>query len=90
MAKRKTDCSLDDIVREYLKKRKYEKSLKIFGFGHSKNGSNKTLGKFFDFLKKNEAEKENIKKEYDLGFEINFGCYQPEKKVSSLNLYLLA
>ena len=89
MAKRKIDCSLNDIVGEYLKKRKCQKSLKMFEFGHNKNGLNKTLGTFFDFLKKKESEKENME-DGDLGFEINFGCYQPETKVSSLNLYLLA
>ena len=31
-------------------------------------------------LKKKEAEKENVNDE-DLGFEINFGAYQPNEKV---------
>ena len=42
------------------------------------------LGKFFDYLKTLQTEKENIgMKLDDLGFDINFGGYQPEKKASS-------
>ena len=82
MAKRKIDCSLDDIVSEYLKKAKCEKSSKMFatersgGIDHSKS-----LKKFSDFLEKSERENENYVED-DLGFEINFGAFQSEPKVS--------
>ena len=83
MAKRKIDCSLEEIVGEYLKKKKFEKSLKLFEekVKHKNNDLSKTLKRLFDYLKKTESEKENMEYE-DLGFEINFGAYQPEKKVS--------
>ena len=35
---------------------------------------------FLNYLKKKELEKVNV--EDELGFEINFGAYQPEVKVS--------
>ena len=84
MAKRKVDCSLDEIVADYLKKQKCEKSLKLFGgkVGHKKNGEMVLLGKFVDYLKKSEVEKENANDE-DLGFEINFGAFQPDQKYPS-------
>ena len=82
MSKRKMDCSLDDFVMEYLKKVKCEKSSKMFGT-ESSTGSDhsESLKKFMKFLKENEREKENHVKD-DLGFEINFGAFQPEPKVS--------
>ena len=88
MAKRKLDCSLDDIVSEYLKKIKCEKSSKIFRT-ESSGGSDhaKSLKKFMNFLKRKETEKEN-RVEDDLGFEINFGAFQAEPKVRFLSLYL--
>ena len=81
MAKRKIDCSLDDIVVEYLKKVKCEKSSKLFGT-ESSGGSDhaKSLKKFMNFLKRKETEKEN-RVEDDLGFEINFGAFQADPKV---------
>ena len=89
MAKRKIDCSLDDFVMEYLKKVKCEKSSKMFGaenLGESEHS--KSLKKFMKFLKENEMKKENSVED-DLGFEINFGAFQPEPKVSfCLNHYL--
>ena len=82
MAKRKIDCSLDDIVIGYLKKVKYEKSSKLFGAERSgENDYSKSLKQFMKFLKENEKEKENHVAD-DLGFEINFGAFQPEPKVS--------
>ena len=82
MAKRKIDCSLDNIVMEYLKKVKCEKSSKMFGTdGSSENDHSKSLKKFMKFLKESETEKEN-RVEDDLGFEINFGTFQPATKVS--------
>ena len=88
MAKRKqNDCSLNEIIGEYLKRSKYGKTLKSFnektGDGSlndsSSSANQKMLEKFFKHLK--EAEKEN-RNDDDLGFEINFGVYQPEPKVS--------
>ena len=83
MVKRKIDCSLDEIVGEYLKKKKFEKSLKLLEekVKHNNNDLNKTLKRLFDYLKKTESEKGNIEHE-DLGFEINFGAYEPQQKVS--------
>ena len=82
MAKRKIDCSLDDIVTEYLKKVKCEKASKMFGTNRSSGTDHsKTLKKFMMFLKENATEKEN-RVEDDLGFEINFGAFQPATKVS--------
>ena len=82
MAKRKVDCSLDDIVMEYLKKVKCEKTSKMFG-NEGSDGSNheRSLKKFIEFMKQNEAKKETRVQD-DLGFEINFGAFQPETKVS--------
>ena len=72
MAKRKIDCSLDDIVMEHLKKIKCERASKMFetecsgGSDHSK-----LLKKFIKSLKPSEIQKAN-QVEDDLGVEINF------------------
>ena len=88
MAKRKIECSLDDIVSEYLKKVKCEKSSKMFGTERSgESDRSKSLKKFVEFLEKSEREKEN-RVEDDLGFEINFEAFQPEPKVSFSSQYL--
>ena len=83
MAKRKIpiEWSLNDIIGEYLKEVKCEKSLKLFEEKVGQRKKAKIMEKFLNYLKEKEAEKENIKDE-DLGFEINFGTYQPDKKVS--------
>ena len=83
MGKRKNDCTLDEIVAAYLKKAKCQKTLKLFQekVGQAKNDKMPMLVKFVDYLKDQDAEKEN-KRDDDLGFEINFGAFQPEKKVS--------
>jgi len=82
MAKRKIDCSLDDIVSEHFKKVKCEKSSKMFGTERSgESDHSKSLKKFIEFLKQSEKEKQN-RIEDDLGFEINFGAFEPEPKVS--------
>ena len=52
------------------------------------SGHSKSLEKFMKFLKKNEEAEKNHSAEDDLGFEINFGAFQPEAKVSSLGLLL--
>ena len=82
MAKRKMDSSLDDIVMEYLKKVKCDKTSKMFGTDHSGDHS-KSLKKFMKNLRQSEIKKEN-RVEDDLGFEINFGAFQPEPKVRFL------
>ena len=82
MAKRKIECSLDDIVMEYLKRAKCEKTSKLFGIERSvESDHSKSLEKFIVFLKQKEMKKE-FHVEDDLGFEINFGAFQPETKVS--------
>ena len=83
MAKRKiaVDWSLNDIIGEHMKNSKCEKSLKSFEVKVGLAKKPKMMEKFLNYLKEKEAEKENIKDE-DLGFEINFGAYQPAKKVS--------
>ena len=89
MAKRKIDCDLDDIVMEYTKKVKCQKTLKLFGTECSgKNDPSKTLQKFIKFLVQKEKKKENRVKD-DLGFEINFGAFQPETKVCFLRILKL-
>ena len=80
MAKRKIGYSLDDIVMEYFKKMKFEKTSKVFGTS-GENDHSKSLKEFVKFLKQNKTEKEN-RVEDDLGFEINFGAFQLAKKVS--------
>ena len=81
------NISLDEIVAECLRKRNCTKALKLFveNIPTKNNGSAKVsaVGKLEDFiiyLKNLEVEREG-KKEYDLGFEINFGAYQPNVKV---------
>ena len=92
MAKRKksVDFSLNEILGEYFKKAKCEKTSKLFnektGTGNSSNSSSnssklKMLEDFFNHLKKKETDKEN-RNDDDLGFEINFGVFQAEPKVS--------
>jgi len=85
MTKRKIDCNLDDIIMEYFKKVKCEKTSKMFGTERSSETDHevvsKSLEKFVKLLKENETKKEN-RVEDDLGFEINFGAFQPMSKVS--------
>jgi len=72
---------VDDIVMEYLKKVKCEKTSKMFGTeGSDGSDHNRTLKKFIEFVKQNESNKETSVQD-DLGFEINFGAFQPEKKL---------
>ena len=86
MAKRKIDCSLDEI--EYLKKAKCEKSINLFGTESSgESDHSKSLEKFIKFLTKSKQKKDNREADDDLGFEINFGAFHPEKKVSLTSQY---
>ena len=81
MSKRKIECSLDDIVMEYLKRGKREKTFKLFETEHSgESDYSKSLEKFIIFLRQKEIKKE-YHVENDLGFEINFGAFQAEPKV---------
>ena len=86
MAKRKipVDWSLNDIIGEHLKITKCEKSLNLFGEKFGPTRKAKMMRKFLNYLKEKEEKKENTKDE-DLGFEINFGAYQSDEKVSSIN-----
>ena len=78
MAKRKHDCSLNDIVIEHLRTSKCERTLKLLE--RQENACGKAMyDDFVSYLKQNEVEKENS--DDDLGFEINFGAFQPEQKV---------
>lgn len=70
------DCSLNEIIGEHLKKIKCGKILKLFEDEAGKTKKTKTMKRFFDFLKQKQLKNENTKHE-DLGFEINFGAYQP-------------
>ena len=86
MPKRKMDCSLDDIVMRYFKKIRCEKTSKMFGTeSSSESDHSKSLKKFMKFLKQKEMEKES-RVEDDLGFEINFGAFDPGKKVSFFDI----
>ena len=82
MAKRKADCSLNDIICSYLKKRKCDDSLKLFTNQVGQKHETKILRKFVGYLKANKIKKENTSDD-DLGFEINFGAYQLDDKVST-------
>ena len=79
MTKRKVECDLNDIIGSYLREKKCGKSLKLFEEKNdqSKKDQMKTLLMFVEYLK----EKEKHVKDDDLGFKINFGAYQSDKKV---------
>ena len=88
MSKRRYECSDDDLsefVTEYLKKAKYEKSQKLFQsqtdsiIPKSSSLSSNLFSKFRRFLRKRP---DKVQVEDDLGFEINFGAFQSEPKVS--------
>ena len=82
MAKRKIDCSLNDYIIHHLKKRRHEKTLKFFeeSVGSSKKADSEIFARFKSYLMVKEIKKENGTD--DLGFEINFGAYKSETKVS--------
>ena len=82
MAKRKIDCSLNDYIINHLKKRKFEKTLKIFEEKKrvSKKADSEIFARFKSYLITKEIKKENVTD--DLGFEINFGAYKSETRVS--------
>ena len=82
MAKRKIDCSLNDYIIHHLKRQKFEKTLKFFkeSVGSSKKANAEICARFKSYLMVKEIKKENLTD--DLGFEINFGAYKSETKVS--------
>ena len=88
MSKRRYKCSddgLSEFVTEYLKKAKYEKSRKLFQnqidsiIPKTINSTSNLFLKFREFLLKKTIKTEI---DDDLGFEINFGAFQNEPKVS--------
>ena len=88
MPKRRYKCSDDglcEFVTEYLKKAKYEKSRKLFQNQTDSiipkpiNSTSNLFLKFREFLLKKPIKTEIND---DLGFEINFGAFQNEPKVS--------
>jgi len=79
MVKRKNDFSLNDFIVEYLKKRKCERTLKLFEENKKVKMNDNVCEKFMNYLKGKESDKE-IEND-DLGFEINFKAYQHESKV---------
>ena len=87
MAKRKIDCTLDEFVSKYMKKANCDKSLKLFEdkVECKKNVATERLKQFFGYLKEKEVHKKKMIGD-DLGFEINFEAFQPEKKVSAINI----
>ena len=81
MASCSLDSSLNDVVIEYLKKVNCEKASKMYESKcASQSSRSKPLSEFIKFLKQKETTKESV--EDDLGFEINFGAFQPAMKVS--------
>ena len=90
MAKRKAEFSLDDFVTDYLKNAKCERTLKLFQDKKTfpKKDNKNTCERFMNYLMKKESEKEN--ESDDLGFEINFGVFQPETKVRYNNRVIRA
>ena len=81
MAKRKLDSSLDGIIINYLKRGKCEKTVKLLEEKFDgKYEDVRVTEKFLNYLKAKEVKKE-IESD-DLGFEINFGAYEPQPKVS--------
>ena len=81
MSKRGSDCT-NEFVIKYLKKAKYEKTLKLFAgkIGESKACTSAAHKKFTNYLKQKERTTKNANND-DLGFEINFGAYQQELKL---------
>ena len=80
MPKRKLESSLDDFFGEYFKKAKCERTLKLFENKTGRLKNENVCERFMNYLKRKEAEKEN--EDDELGFEINFGAYETETKVS--------
>ena len=85
MPKRESDSKLGDVLVGYLKRRKYRRTLKSFEkirTNENNHQNEKTCEKFFDYLKKIITVSNKKSGEDDLGFEINFGAYQYNSKVT--------
>ena len=85
MPKRESDSRLDDVLVGYLKRRKYRKTLQLLEKTHTHESDfrNEETGKtFFDYLKRIIKVANEKVEDDDLGFEINFGAYQYNSKVS--------
>ena len=84
MAKRKIDCSLNDFIIDFLKKRKYERTLKLCddkNYGPEKENTKYIIYEnFINYVIGGEFKKET--EIDDLGFEINFGAFQTDTRVS--------
>ena len=79
---------MNEFVIKYLKKARYEKTLKLLAGkdGESKACTAEAYKKFTNYLKQKERKTKNANND-DLGFEINFGAFKPEPKVSFLLIY---
>ena len=87
MSKRRyqpSDGELSEFVTEYLKKSKFEKSRKLFQKQTDSIAPPTSLSKnlFLKFQKFLKNERKKLPIDEDLGFEINFGAFQNEPKVS--------
>ena len=85
MPKRESDSRLDDVLVGYLKRRKYRKTLQLLEktHTHANDLRNEETGKkFFNYLKRIIKVANEKVEDDDLGFEINFGAYQYNSKVS--------
>ena len=84
MSKRESDTNLEDFLVQYFKKRKYHKTSELFErtLNQERHPSKSPEEKFVKYLKRNLAKLENEKFIDDLDFEINFGAYQYDLKVS--------
>ena len=92
MTKRKIDCSVNDLIVDYLEKRDCKKTLKLLqenkmGITERKLKNENLCEKFMDYLKSKKLEKENVN--HELGFEINFGAFQSVAKVSGYIIYFI-
>ena len=82
MAKRKLECSLNELIVEHLKKTKCHRTLKMFDESADisiVSSASKTFDSFCGYLK--SKPKSNDFFDDALGFEINFGAYQPEPRL---------
>ena len=85
MPKRESDSRLDDVLVGYLKRRKYRKTLQLLEKTHTHESdlqNEETSKKFFDYLKRIIKVANEKVEDDDLGFEINFGAYQYNSKVT--------
>ena len=74
-----------DFVVEYLKKRKCERTLKLFEKNNEFTMKENVCEKFMNYLKGREFEK--VTENDDFGFEINFEAYQQQIQVESRILF---